>query len=121
MHTTYTRNSQTSPCTHTHTNATLAHAHAHAHAEDYAPSADHYANFNRALQDMLLQSGDDGFENATLVMLPAWPCDWDVEAKLWGPGNTSVEFAYLGGALKSLTVVPPERAAAVKWASCVTA
>ena len=70
---------------------------------------------------MLLQSGDDGFEDATLVMLPAWPCDWDVDAKLWGPGNTSVEFSYLGGALKSLTVVPPERAAAVKWASCVTA
>ena len=70
---------------------------------------------------MLLQSGDDGFENATIVMLPAWPCDWDVNAKLWAPGNTSVEFTYAGGALVSLTVTPSARTTAVKWASCVVA
>jgi len=42
---------------------------------------------------MLLQSGDDGFMNASIVLFPAWPCDWDVNAKLWGPGNTSVRAA----------------------------
>ena len=70
---------------------------------------------------MLLQSGDDGFEDASIVLFPAWPCDWDVDAKLWAPGNTSVELSYTGGALRSLTVEPPARAAAVKWAACVAA
>ena len=70
---------------------------------------------------MLLQSGDDGFSNATIVLLPAWPCAWDVDAKLWAPGNTSVEFSYAGGALVRLAVDPPARAAAVKWARCVAA
>jgi len=70
---------------------------------------------------MLLQSGEDGFENATIALFPAWPCDWDVDAKLWAPGNTTVEFSYVGGALKSLTVSPPSRAAAVKYAACVSA
>lgn len=85
----------------------------------YDPSADHYANFARALQEMLLQSGDDGFENATIVLLPTWPCEWDVDAKLWAPGNTSVEFSYKNGSVVSLDVVPPARYNAVKWAACV--
>lgn len=42
-------------------------------------------------QEMLLQSGDDGFDSTTIVLLPAWPCSWDVNFKLWGPLNTSVE------------------------------
>jgi hypothetical protein len=37
------------------------------------------------------------------------------------PGNTTVEVEYASGKLLSLTVVPPERASAVKWASCVAA
>jgi len=76
---------------------------------------------NRCVQDMLLQSGEDGFSNATIVLFPAWPCAWDVSAKLWGPGNTSVEIDYAGGKLVSLVVDPPARAAAVKWAQCVAA
>jgi len=74
---------------------------------------------NRALQEMLLQSGEDGFESTTIVLFPAWPCGWDVQFKLWGPQNTTVEVDYAGGKLVSLTVDPPARAAAVKWASCV--
>ena len=87
--------------------------------QDYDPSADHYANFARALQEMLLQGGEDGVENATLVLLPTWPCDWDVSARLWGPGNTTVEFEYASGALMSLVVTPASREGAVKWAACV--
>ena len=89
--------------------------------QDYDPSADHYANLARAMQEMLLQSGEDGFENATIVLLPAWPCNWDVQAKLWAPGNTSVEFSYANHTLLSLAVNPPARAGAVKWAACITA
>lgn len=75
----------------------------------------------RALQEMLLQSGDDGFETATIVLFPTWPCAWDVQAKLWAPGSTTVELSYVGGKLESLVVTPPERAADVKWAACVVA
>lgn len=37
------------------------------HEQDYEPSADHFANMNRALQEMLIQSGDDGFASTTIV------------------------------------------------------
>lgn len=40
-----------------------------------------HTQMNRALQEMLLQSGEDGL-NATIVLLPAWPCTWDVQFKL---------------------------------------
>jgi hypothetical protein len=89
------------------------------HFQDFEPSADHFANMNRALQEMLIQSGEDGFLNATIVLFPAWPCGWDVSFKLWGPQNTTVEAAYAGGVLVSLDVQPPWRAGAIKWAGCV--
>jgi len=89
------------------------------HYQDYEPSADHYANMNRALQESLLQTGDDA--GGTLVLLPAWPCSWDVDFRLVGPANTTVTVSYAGGRLVSLDVQPPSRAGAVKWAACVTA
>ena len=91
------------------------------HFQDFDPSADHFANMNRALQEMLIQSGEDGFDGTSIVLLPAWPCGWDVQFKLWGPQNTTVEVNYAGGKLVSLEVDPPSRAGAVKWASCVVA
>ena len=53
---------------------------------------------------MLLQSGDDSFDNTSIVVLPAWPCDWDVQFKLWAPLNTSVEVEYRGGVVHWLKV-----------------
>ena len=53
---------------------------------------------------MLVQSGDDSFDNTTIVLLPAWPCHWDVRFKLWAPLNTSVELVYSGGLVRSLHV-----------------
>lgn len=89
--------------------------------QDAAPSADHFANMNRALIEMLLQSGDDGFANTTIVLFPAWPCEWDVDFKLWAPLNTSVELSYAGAtrALSAFVVTPPSRASAVRFAGCV--
>jgi len=89
------------------------------HFQDFDPSADHFANMNRCVQDMLLQSGDDGFDSTTIVLFPAWPCNWDVSFKLWGPLATSVEVEYAAGKLVSMTVTPPSRTGAVKWANCV--
>lgn len=74
---------------------------------------------NRALQEMLLQSGDDGFEAPTIVLLPAWPCEWDVAFKLVAPLNTTITAELVGGKLASFTVSPPQRAADVRWARCV--
>jgi len=91
------------------------------HFQDFDPSADHFALLNRCLNDMLIQSGEDGFDNTTIVMLPAWPCGWDVQAKLWAPLNTSVELDFRGGALAELIITPPSRAGAVKFANCVSA
>jgi hypothetical protein len=89
------------------------------HEQDYEPSADHYANMNSAVNWMLLQSGDDGYTNSSIVLFSAWPCEWDVDFRLWGPQNTVVEVVYRSGALVSLVVTPPERRAAVTFANCV--
>ena len=89
------------------------------HEQDFDPSADHYANMNRAVQESLLQSGEDGFTNPTIVLFPAWPCNTDVDFKLAAPLATTVEVSYAGGKLVSLVVTPASRTSAVKWANCV--
>ena len=40
----------------------------------------------KTLQAMLLQT-----EDKTILLLPAWPADWDVDFKLHAPYNTVVE------------------------------
>ena len=89
------------------------------HFQDYDPSADHYANMNRAVQEMLLQSGEDGFVNSTIVLFPSWPCSADVDFKLAAPLSTTVEVSFSAGKLNSLVVTPSSRAANVKFANCV--
>ena len=74
---------------------------------------------NRALQEMLLQSGEDGYLATSLGLFPAWDCTWEVSAKLWGPLNTTVEIEFAGGVLQSLVVTPAARLAQVHWAACV--
>lgn len=89
---------------------------------DSDPGDEYYVNMVRALQEMVLQSGDDGYDNTTLVLLPAWPCAWGLSAKLWGPLNTSVEISYQAGVgLVQFEVSPASRAANVRWAACVNA
>ena len=90
------------------------------HYQDYEPSADHFSVMNTAVHAMLLQNGEDG-ANATIVLLPAWPCDVDVAFKLWGALNTSVEVVWANSTLVSLVVTPPEREKAVIFAPCNSA
>jgi hypothetical protein len=68
---------------------------------------------------MLLQPGDDA--NGTVVLLPAWPCDWDVSFKLAAPRNTTVALSYRAGAVASLVVTPASRRPAVVFGGCVGA
>ena len=77
-------------------------------------------NANTALNFMLLQSGDDGFDSATVVVFPAWPCTWDVDFKLAAPLNTTVSVRYVKGKLERFDVEPTARKSAVTFAGCVT-
>jgi hypothetical protein len=85
---------------------------------DYAPVSELYAGLNSALNWMLLQPADDSA--GTMVLLPTWPCEWDVSFKLWGPLNTTVEVVYAAGVVKSAVVTPAAREKNVVWAGCVS-
>lgn len=56
------------------------------------------------LQEMLLQTNGD-----QIVLFPAWPKQWDVDFKLYAPGNTTVEAVLKDGEVVSLKVTPKER------------
>jgi hypothetical protein len=60
------------------------------------------------LQEMLIQC-----YGRQILLLPAWPAEWDVDFKLHAPYNTVVEGRYAGGKLVELRVTPQERAADV--------
>jgi hypothetical protein len=79
-----------------------------AHANDYMPDEDNGGNGENGLQEMLLQP-----VGRKLLVLPAWPKDWDVEFKLNAPFQTTVQGKYVGGKLVDLVVTPPERKADV--------
>ena len=71
---------------------------------DWIPDHDHGGVAMIALQRMLLQ-----WDGNRILLLPAWPKDWDVSFKLWAPGNTAVECVYRGGKVESLKVAPEAR------------
>jgi len=85
------------------------------HLQDYEPSLDQLSVFNNALQYMLLQTADDAQQ--TMVLLPAWPCNWNVTFKLNGPLKTIVEGSVSSGKL-TYTVTPSSRATNVKALNC---
>jgi hypothetical protein len=71
---------------------------------DGTPDNDHGAVSVNALQSMLLQT-----DGSRILLLPAWPEDWDVSFKLCAPGNTTVECEYKDGRVQSLKVSPESR------------
>lgn len=71
---------------------------------DYVPDEDNGGNGLHALQSMLLQA-----DGTKILLLPAWPKDWDVEFKLHAPMNTTVQATVRDGKITHLTVDPPER------------
>ncbi|MDA1044702.1 MAG: DUF5703 domain-containing protein, partial [Verrucomicrobia bacterium] len=72
---------------------------------DWVPDQDHGGNLAIALQAMLMQA-----EGTRILLLPAWPEDWDVTFKLHAPGNTIVEGHYRSGKIERLKVTPENRA-----------
>eukprot|EP01050_Picozoa_sp_SAG11_P005523 SAG11_NODE_392_length_9837_cov_9.732183_4_plen_151_part_00 len=86
----------------------------------HPPAVEELSNMQTALNFMLMQPKDDGFEGG-IAMFPAWPCDWDVDATIAAPGNTTVQVHYAGGKLQELVVEPSQRAAAITFLNCVDA
>jgi hypothetical protein len=71
---------------------------------DWLPDQCHGGNLMATTHLMLLQHRDD-----KILLLPAWPPDWDVSFKLHAPKQTTVEATVRGGKVVSLKVEPEAR------------
>ena len=84
---------------------------------DYSPSSDHFAVMTSAVTYMLIQSLDDA--DGTVMLLPAWPCAWDVEFRVHAPRGTVLEGKLKKGEwVGALVVTPESRRAHVKVMPC---
>jgi len=71
---------------------------------DWIPDQCHGGVSMTALQSMLLQNA-----GRRIIILPAWPREWDVDFKLYANYNTTVEARVRDGEILKLTVTPKER------------
>ena len=72
---------------------------------DWTPDQCHGGVSMTALQTMLVQC-----DGPKILVLPAWPKEWDVDFRLHAPFNTTVEGTVRGGKLERLKVTPEARA-----------
>jgi alpha-L-fucosidase 2 len=77
-----------------------------AKGNDYQPDEDNGGNGENGLQQMLMQA-----DGKKIMLLPAWPKDWDVEFKLNAPYQTTVQGKVVNGKLTDLVVSPASRMA----------
>jgi alpha-L-fucosidase 2 len=75
---------------------------------DYAPDQDNGGNGENGLQNMLMQT-----EGKKILLLPAWPKEWEGDFKLNAPFRTTVQGTVSHGKIINLIVTPKERAADV--------
>ena len=71
---------------------------------DYAPDEDIGGNGEQTLQLMLMQT-----EGRKILLLPAWPKEWNCSFKLHAPYQTTVSGRVEGGKVLDLTVDPESR------------
>ncbi len=71
---------------------------------DWLPDQNHGGNLLETTHLMLLQS-----VGRRLLLLPAWPKEWDVSFRLHAPLQTRVECVYRAGKVERLVVTPAER------------
>jgi len=71
---------------------------------DWLPDQNHGGNLMETTQLMLLQG-----LGRKILLLPAWPHDWDVDFKLHAPYQTTVECSYRNGKIVKLIVTPKSR------------
>ena len=72
---------------------------------DWAPDHNWGGSGMIGLQEMLMQT-----DGRRILLMPAWPADWDVDFKLHAPYRTVVEGQIRGNRLVRLKVTPEERA-----------
>ncbi len=75
---------------------------------DWIPDQDHGGILLKAAQAMLMQT-----EGRKILLLPAWPKEWDAEFKLHTPRRTVVQGRVEKGKLSELSVTPEARRADV--------
>jgi len=76
---------------------------------DWTPDLDNGGTAMVTLQRMLMQEAGD-----KILLLPAWPKDWNVEFKLHAPQKTVVECVFRDGKVTSLKVTPESRRKSVE-------
>jgi len=75
---------------------------------DYAPDEDNGGNGENGLQQMLMQ-----VDGRKILLLPAWPADWNADFSLNAPYRTTVQGRVVNGQLTELIVTPASRTADV--------
>lgn len=76
---------------------------------DWIPDQDHGGVAMTALQRMLIQTNGD-----QILLLPAWPKQWNANFKLHAPKNTTIECEVRNGKVQNIKVTPPSRRRDVK-------
>ncbi|MCC6397638.1 MAG: hypothetical protein IT282_11530 [Bacteroidetes bacterium] len=71
---------------------------------DWTPDQDHGSVSMIALQRMLMQ-----YEGDEILLLPAWPAEWDVDFRLHAPRNTVLQGTVRKGKVERLDVFPESR------------
>jgi len=71
---------------------------------DWAPDHNWGGSGMIGLQEMLMQTIGD-----RILLLPAWPKNWDVDFKLHAPRQTVVEGSFRNGKIEKLEVTPASR------------
>jgi len=79
-----------------------------AEGHDYMPDEDNGGNGENGLQQMLMQVDDK-----KIMLLPAWPKEWNADFKLNAPYQTTVQGKVRNGKLEDLVVTPSSRRADV--------
>ncbi len=71
---------------------------------DWIPDQDHGSVYVRALQNMLIQELGD-----SILLIPAFPVEWNVDFKIHASRNTVIEGKFQNGEFKKLCVTPKSR------------
>jgi hypothetical protein len=71
---------------------------------DWTPDLDNGGTGMMTLQSMVMQEAGD-----KILLLPAWPKDWNISFKLHASKNTTVEGVLKDGKIESLKVTPASR------------
>ena len=71
---------------------------------DSCPDLDHFGVGSIALQRMLVQEA-----NGKILLLPAWPADWDTDFRLHVSGQTVIQGKVESGKLKDWSIYPKSR------------